>query len=149
MGSEECFEFSEKILARLVFDGVISSTPSEEDMKFIFRLKRIWTNEWYIAQMCKRFRPEKRALILAFPDFNKIERYILNSYLNLEPDVKLPVAALSEKIEIFLGVKNYDKSNIKRIRQIAYNLRRSSRRKSKKNIMLELALLQNPAFFEL
>ncbi len=149
MGSEERFEFSEKILARMVFDRVISSTLTEEDNIFISRLKMIWTDDWYVTQMCKRFRPEKRALILAFPNFNKIERYILNSYLNLEPDVKLPVAVMSEKIEIFLGVNNYDRSNIKRIRQIAYNLRRGSRRKTKNNRMLELALLQNPAFFEL
>ncbi|MEI6291409.1 MAG: hypothetical protein WCP19_13340 [Chloroflexota bacterium] len=148
MESKVDFEFSGKILARMVTDGVISLSPTGEDKIFISRLRRIWTDEWYVAQMCKRFRPEKRAVMLAFPDFDKIERYILNSYLNPEPGVKLPVTTVVENIDRFLGVKNYDKNNIKRIRQIAYNILRGSRRKMKKHIMLEVALLQNPAFFE-
>jgi hypothetical protein len=142
------FEFSGKIRARMVKDGVISLSPTEEDKLFISRLKVIWTDEWYVAQMCKRFRPEKRAVMLAFPDFDKIERYILNSYLNPAPGVKLPVTTVVENINRYLGVQDYDKSNIKRIRQIAYNILRGSRRKMKKHIMLEVALLQNPAFFE-
>lgn len=142
------FEFSKKILAKMVTDGVISSSPTEEDKLFISSLGRIWTDEWYVAQMCKRFRPEKRAVMLAFPDLDKIERYILNSYLNPEPGVKLPVTAVVANIDRYLGVQNYDKNNVKRIRQIAYNILRGSRRKMKKHIMLEVALLQNPAFFE-
>jgi hypothetical protein len=148
MESKGKFEFSGKILARMMKDGVISSSPTEEDKKFISRLSRIWTDQWYVAQMCKQFRAEKRALMLAFPDFDKIERYILSSYLKPELKVKLPVTTVVENIDRFLGVKNYNKNNIKRIRQIAYNILRGSGKKMKNHKVLGVTLLQNPSFFE-
>ena len=148
MESKGKFEFSGKILARMVKDGMISSSPTEEDKIFISRLRRIWTDQWYVAQMCKQFRAEKRAMMLAFPDFDKIERYILSSYLKPELKVKLPVTTVVENINRFLGVKNYNINNIKRIRQIAYNILRGSGENMKNHKVLGVALLQNPSFFE-
>jgi len=110
-------------------------------------LKRVWTDEWYVAQMCKRFRPEKRAVMLAFPDFNKIQRYILISYLKLAPGVKLRVPTVVDRIHTYLGVTNYDKTDIIRIRQIAYNIRRNSHKKMKTVKMIELALLEKTSLF--
>ena len=148
MESKVDFEFSGKILARMVMNGVISSSPTEEDKIFISRLSRIWTDQWYVAQMCKQFRAEKRAMMLAFPDFDKIERYILGSYLKPELKVKLPVTTVVENIDRFLGVRNYNKNNVKRIRQIAYNILRGSGKKMKNYKVLGVALLQNPNYFE-
>lgn len=147
MSTNENFEFSDKITRKLVRDGLISRRITDDDLYFMGLLKRVWTDEWYVAQMCKRFRPDKRAVMLAFPDFNKIQRYILNSYLKLAPDVKLRVPVVVDRIHTYLGVTNYDKADIIRIRQIAYNIRRNSHKNMKKNKMIELALLEKSSLF--
>ena len=147
MSKKENFEFSDKITRKLVRDGLISRRIADDDLYFMGLLKRVWTDEWYVAQMCKRFRPEKRAVMLAFPDFNKIQRYILNSYLKLAPGLKLRVPAVVDRIHTYLGVTNYDKADIIRIRQIAYNIRRNSNKKMKIDKMIELALLEKPSLF--
>ena len=86
-------------------------------------------------------------MMLAFPDFNKIQLYILNTYLKLEPGVKLRVPVVVDRIHTYLGVPNYDKADITRIRQIAYNIRKNSNPKMKKDKMIELALLEKTYIF--
>ena len=147
MGTADDFEFSEKITRKLVRDGLISRRITDDDLYFMGLLKRVWTDEWYVAQMCKMFRPEKRAVMLAFPNFNKIQRYILKSYLKLAPGVKLRVPVVVDRIHTYLGVTNYDKADIIRIRQIAYNIRKNSHKKVKTDQMIELALLEKISIF--
>ncbi len=147
MDTTDNFEFSEKITRKLVRDGLISRRITDDDLYFMGLLKRVWTDEWYVAQMCKRFRPEKRAVMLAFPDFNKIQRYILKSYLKLAPGVKLRVPVVVDRIHTYLGVTNYDKADIIRIRQIAYNIRRNSHKNVKTDQMIALALLEKISIF--
>ena len=147
MDTNDNFEFSEKITRKLVRDGLISRRITDDDLYFMGLLKRVWTDEWYVAQMCKRFRPEKRAVMLAFPDYNKIQRYILKSYLKLAPGVKLRVPVVVDRIHTYLGVTNYDKADIIRIRQIAYNIRRNSHKNAKTEQMIELALLEKISIF--
>ena len=147
MDTTDNFEFSDKITRKLMRDGLISRRITDDDLYFMGLLKRVWTDEWYVAQMCKMFRPEKRAVMLAFPDFNKIQRYILKAYLKLAPGVKLRVPVVVDRIHTYLGVTNYDKADIIRIRQIAYNIRRSSHNKMKPDKMIELALLEKTSLF--
>ncbi|MFZ4859762.1 MAG: hypothetical protein ACOYL3_25605 [Desulfuromonadaceae bacterium] len=147
MDTTDNFEFSEIITRKLVRDGLISRRITDDDLYFMGLLKRVWTDEWYVAQMCKRFRPEKRAVMLAFPDFNKIQRYILKSYLKLAPGVKLRVPVVVDRIHTYLGVTNYDKADIIRIRQIAYNIRRNSHKNVKTDQMIALALLEKISIF--
>lgn len=104
-------------------------------------LCRIWTSEWYVAQMNKSFDLDKRAVMLAFPNFGKIDRYVLSSYLNLKPEEKISVKKMGERIRKFFQLE-YPEDDIKRIRQIAYNLRRKSRDAPRKQLIIQLAMLQ-------
>lgn len=104
-------------------------------------LCRIWTSEWYVSQMNKAFRLDKRAVMLAFPEFGKIDRYVLSSYLNLKPHEKLSVRKVAERIRKYFHLE-YSEDEIKRIRQIAYNLRRKSRGSARKQLILQFAMLQ-------
>ncbi|HEY6874249.1 MAG TPA: hypothetical protein VI298_16105 [Geobacteraceae bacterium] len=129
-----------KVLKRLADDGIITVPLSRSDQKIMAALCRIWTKEWYVAQMNKSFRLDKRAMMLAFPDFGKIERYILSSYLNLKPKMKISVEEMASRIEEFFKVE-YPPHKIMRVRQIAYNLRRNDREETRKRTIIQLALL--------
>jgi hypothetical protein len=130
-----------EVLKRLIEDGMVAVPFSEHDRVFLTALSRIWRDEWYVAQMNKTFTVDKRAMMLAFPDFGKIERYILSSYLNLKPGMKLSVKEMSRRIREHFKLE-YPASKIRRVRQIAYNLRRQERGKARKRFIIQMALLR-------
>lgn len=147
--AEKFRPISLKTLKRLVDDGLISVPLSSMDQYALSILSQIWTSEWYVAQMNKTFKPDKRALMLAFPDFGKIERYILNSYLpdKFKKKSRVSVREVAERIREYFHI-DYPEFKIKRIRQIAYNMLRSSRGESRKRFLaladLELKSLRCP-----
>lgn len=89
---------SRDVLERLIEDDIVEESFTATDRKLLEALSRLWKDEWYVAQMNKSFTPDKRAIMLAFPDFGKIERYILSSYLNLKPGMKLNVKEMTRRI---------------------------------------------------
>jgi asparagine synthetase B (glutamine-hydrolysing) len=132
---------SRDVLERLIEDDIIAEPFTANDRNFLTALSRLWKDEWYVAQMNKSFTPDKRAIMLAFPDFGKIERYILSSYLNLKPGMKLSVKEMTRRIREHFKL-DYPASKIRRVRQIAYNLRRQERGKTKKRFVIQMALLR-------
>lgn len=145
MNLEEAFQkfrpIPRKVFRRLAADGIIAFPLSEPDRKVMAALSRIWTSEWYVAQMNKSFGLDKRAVMLAFPNFGKIDRYVLSSYLNLRPGEKISVRKMASRIRKFFQT-DYPEDDIERIRQIAYNLRRKSREAARKQLVIQLAMLQ-------
>jgi hypothetical protein len=129
------------VLERLVVDGFVVTPLTQNDRKFLTALARLWKDEWYVAQMNKSFTVDKRAMMLAFPDFGKIERYVLSSFLNLKPGMKLSVKEVSRRIILHFKVE-YPAAKIRRVRQIAYNLRRQERGKTRKRFVIQMALLR-------
>jgi hypothetical protein len=129
------------VLERLVVDGFVATPLTQNDRKFLTALARLWKDEWYVAQMNKSFTVDKRAMMLAFPDFGKIERYVLSSFLNLKPGMKLSVKEVSRRIILHFKVE-YPAAKIRRVRQIAYNLRRQERGKTRNQFVIQMALLR-------
>ena len=132
---------SQRVLRRLAEDHIIEFPLTDSSQQLLSALRRVWTNEWYVAQMNKTFKPDKRAVMLAFPNFGKIERYILSSYLNLKPGAKLSARELASRIQQHFEVE-YPQFKIHRVRQAAYNLRRHSRTGSRKHTLIQLAMLE-------
>jgi hypothetical protein len=132
---------SRSVLERLIEDDIVEEPFTEKDRRFLAALSRLWKDEWYVAQMNKSFTSDKRAIMLAFPDFGKIERYILSSYLNLKPGMKLNVKEMIRRIREHFKLA-YPASKIRRVRQIAYNLRREERGRTKKRFVIQMALLR-------
>jgi hypothetical protein len=131
----------QKVIKRLADDSIIDLPLTDGNQQFLLSLCRIWTNDWYVSQMNKTFKPDKRAVMLAFPEFGKIERYILSSYLNLKPRMELRVRDMASRIQKHFKVE-YPHFKIRRVRQIAYNLRRHSRTGSRKHTLIQLAMLE-------
>ena len=129
------------VLERLIVDGFVATPLTQNDRKFLTALARLWKDEWYVAQMNKSFTVDKRAMMLAFPDFGKIERYVLSSFLNLKPGMKLSVKEVSRRIILHFKVE-YPAAKIRRVRQIAYNMRRGDRGKTRKRFVIQMALLR-------
>ncbi len=131
-----------KALIRMVEDGFIALPLAECDMHALALLNKIWGTQWYVAQMNKCFKPDKRAVMLAFPDLGKIDRYVLNTYLNLKPKLKVSVTEMVGRVRKHFHAE-YPECKIRRMRQMAYNLKRETRGKSRKRTMIQLAMLRD------
>ena len=130
-----------KVMTRLAEDGLISQPLVESDHHALALLNQVWASEWYVAQMNKTFKPDKRAMMLAFPDLGKVDRYVLNRYLNLKPHERVSLKAMAGLVRKHLHVE-YPEFKIIRMRQRAYNLKRFDRQHSRKRTMCQLALLK-------
>ena len=117
-----------KALKRMVGEGLLTEPLDEKDQHALQLLSRIWSDEWYVARMNMSFKSDKRALMLAFPNFGKIERYILKYYLPKEngPRYRVSVRDVANNLRTYFHIE-YPELKIKRIRQIAYNMLRCCR----------------------
>lgn len=131
-----------KALKRMVSEGLLTEPLDEKDQHALQLLSGIWPDEWYVARMNMSFKSDKRALMLAFPNFGKIERYILSSYLPKEhgPRYRVSVRDVANNIRTYFHIE-YPEFKIKRIRQIAYNMLRSCREESRR-LYLSLTALE-------
>ena len=129
-------------LKRMVGEGLLTDTLDEKDQHALQLLSRLWTDEWYVARMNISFKSDKRALMLAFPNFGKIERYILCSYLPKEhgPRYRVSVRDVANNLRTYFHIE-YPEFKIKRIRQIAYKMLRSCRGESRR-LYLSLTALE-------
>lgn len=117
-----------KALKRMVDEGLLTDPLDEKEHFALQLLSHLWADEWYVARMNMSFKSDKRALMLAFPNFGKIERYILSSYLPNEhgPRYRVSVRDVANNLRNYFHIE-YPEIKIKRIRQIAYNMLRSCR----------------------
>lgn len=129
-------------LKRMVSKGLLAEPLDEKDQYALQLLSQLWADEWYVARMNMSFKSDKRALMLAFPNFGKIERYILNSYLPKEhgPKYRVSVRDIANNLRTYFHIE-YPELKIKRIRQIAYNMLRNCRGESRR-LYLSLTALE-------
>lgn len=131
-----------KALKRMAAEGLLTEPLGKEDQHALKLLSRLWADEWYVAQMNMSFKSDKRALMLAFPNFGKIERYILSSYIPKEHESKIRVSVkdVVNNLRIYFHIE-YPENKIKRIRQIAYNMLRNCRGE-RRRLYLSLTALE-------
>ena len=130
-----------KALKRMVGEGLLTDPLDEKDQHALRLLSRLWTDEWYVDRMNMSFKSNKRALMLAFPNFGKIERYILSSYLPKEHGTKYRVSVrdIANNLRNYFHIE-YPEIKIKCIRQIAYNMLRSCRGECRRRYLSLTAL---------
>lgn len=128
-------------LKRMVDEGLLTGPLDEKDQHALQMLSRIWGDEWYVARMNMSFKSDKRALMLAFPNFGKIERYILSSYIPKEHGTRYRVSVrdVANNLRNYFHIE-YPEIKIKRIRQIAYNMLRSCRGECRRRYLSLTAL---------
>ena len=131
-----------KALQRMIKEGYLTEPLDDKDQHALQLLSRIWRDEWIVARMNMSFKSDKRALMLAFPNFGKIERYILCSFLPKEngPRYRVSVRDVASNLRTYFNI-DYPEIQIKRIRQIAYNMLRSSRG-DRRRLYLSLTALE-------
>jgi hypothetical protein len=87
------------VVARLIRKGIISLPPKPEQQPVIEALKEVWGDDWYMRNMVSKVRKRDREMLVYFPLLGRVEKYVLNIYLNKEEGSRrIETTAVQEKV---------------------------------------------------
>ncbi len=117
-----------QVLKRMVTEGLISSPLDSMSIHTVSVLGHLLGKKWFAGVVMRGIRSRReRVTVALFPDYDKIDLYILNTYPN-DPEGK--------HVSIFMLRYRQNKSfsadikdeRIRRLRQVAYDIRRGRTR---------------------
>jgi hypothetical protein len=106
----------EDVIMRLVRKGIISLPPKPEQQPVFEVLKEVWGDDWYMRNMVSKVRKRDREMLVYFPLLGRVEKYVLNIYLNDKK--RIMVEDVQAKIKKSYGT-TFPRERILAIRNIA------------------------------
>lgn len=132
-------DLPEKVYQRLIKDGIIGEDITDDDIRGLSFLAHVWGNRVYLKMQLAALRKKERAELVLFPNFSKIELYILRTYLNLPEGKSIEVNDIKQRLKKYMGVR-VSTATIRRVRGKAYNLRLAKQRGRRDKIAAVLDL---------
>ncbi len=118
------FGLPSKIIARMENEGLISLPLDDAGINALSVLGRLWGRTWFVAESLRSIRgARERGMLLLFPGHDKIERYILNTFLGETNLRNLSSEVVRYRVNRAFGV-GVDSGRILRLRKIAVDIRR-------------------------
>ena len=112
------------VLKRMRTEGLLRDSLDENNIRELSFLSHLWGKRWFAGALLRGIRSRRERMLLAlFPEYGKIEFYVLNTYLNREEDQAISVASLQHRIKRSFAV-DYSELLIRQIRQTAYDIKR-------------------------
>jgi hypothetical protein len=111
------------VIMRLHKEGLLQAPLDEAGIRELSFLSHLWGKRWFAGAVLRGIRSRRERLLLAlFPDYGKIEFYVLNTYLAVEEDEVISVASLQHRIKKSFSA-DYSEQRIRQLRQTAYDIR--------------------------
>ena len=112
------------VVKRMHKEGLLQVPLDEDGIRSLSFLSCLWGKRWFAGTLLKGIRSRRERLLLAlFPEYGKIEFYVLNTYLNGGEDQLISIATLQQRIKRSFGA-DYSEVRIRQVRQSAYDIRR-------------------------
>jgi hypothetical protein len=116
------------IIVRLVKDGIIADPIQDEELKGLMMIAHIYGKDWYVRKLMAPMSKVRRVKIASEPDLSRAERYALSLYKNAQPGLRLTTAYIVNTVRHYLGI-TLTAQQILKVRQFAYNAKRSASKK--------------------
>ena len=124
--------FTMKYLKVLVGIGVIRRVPTDEDMVYLSRQQHVWKNTKCTKESLRQIRSKaRREKFVRELELTKLEKYVLNRYLNAKG--RLSLERVAGEGSNYYGVpENVAKGIVRKMRNRVYTAkcRRASRKPS-------------------
>ena len=124
------FGIPARIIARMEKEGLIGLPLDEAGIQVLSVLSQLWSRPWFIGASLKGIRARERTMLILFPGQDKIDRYILNTFLGEPCMKKVPTEVLRHRIKMAFGA-DVDTQRIRNLRKVAVDVRAR-----KKNMVL-------------
>ena len=116
------FGIPARIIARMEKEGLIGFPLDEADIHALSVLSQLWGRPWFIGASLKGIRARERTMLFLFPDHDKIDRYILNTFLGEPCMKKVPTEVLRYRIKMAFGA-GVESQRIRNLRNVAADVR--------------------------
>ncbi len=112
------------ILKRMAKDGLLGNPLDERDIHTVSVLGHLLGKKWFAGAVMKGIKSRwERVLISLFPEHDKIDRYVLNTYLNETGERNVPLEIVRYRVKKAFNVE-MDYERMRKLRQLAYDIRR-------------------------
>jgi hypothetical protein len=118
----EVFRLPSKFIGRMEKEGLIIFPLDEADIRILSALSHLWGQLWFIGAALKGARAGERTSLLLFPDYDKIDRYILNTFLGEPCMKKVSTEVLRYRVKMAFGA-DVDMQRIRDLRKVAADVR--------------------------
>ena len=116
------FGMPENIIVRMAKEGLISLPLDDNGVRALSVLGQLWDRNWFIAAALKAKRARERTMLLLFPEYSKVDRYLLNTFLNENGRRYLATDLLKYRVKMAFGA-HVDTQRIQDLRKAAAKIR--------------------------
>src|SRR5512139_2718769 len=89
-----------RALERMARDGLISNPLDDMSIRSVSLLSHLWRERWFAGEILKGIRSRwDRTILCLFPGYDKIDRYVLNTYLNETEGKHVAVYILRHRVK--------------------------------------------------
>lgn len=118
------FGIPSKVIVRMEKEGLISLPLDDAGISALSVLSRLWGRMWFVSETLKSIRGvRERTMLLLFPDYDKIDRYILNTFLGETNMRNLSSEVVRYRVNRAFS-SDVDTERIRRLRKAAVDIRR-------------------------
>jgi hypothetical protein len=111
------------VLRRMEKEGLLPCPLDEAGVRNLSFIGHLWGKKWFAGAVLRGIRSRRERILLAlFPEYGRIEFYVLNTYLAVEEDEVISVASLQHRIKKSFSA-DFSEQRIRQLRQTAYDIR--------------------------
>ena len=112
------------VLRRMEKEGLLPRPLDEAGVRDLSFIGHLWGKKWFVGAVLRGIRSRRERLLLAlFPEYGRIEFYVLNTYLATEEAEVISIAALQHRIKKSFSA-DFSEERIRGLRQTAYDIKR-------------------------
>jgi len=110
------------IVARMEKEGLIGFPLDEAGIHALSVISQLWARPWFVGASLKGIRARERTMLFLFPGYDKIDRYILNTFLGEPCMKKVPTEVLRYRVKMAFGA-HVESQRISSLRKVAADVR--------------------------
>jgi hypothetical protein len=113
-----------KVIARMEREGLISLPLDDAGVAALSVMGQLWGRTWFVAEAMKSVRSARdKVMLLLFPDYDKIDRYILKTFLGEANLKNLSSDVVKYRVKRAFA-SDVDMTRVRKLRKAAHDIRR-------------------------
>jgi len=118
------FGIPAKVIARMDREGLISLPLDNAGVAALSVMGQLWGRTWFVAESLKSVRNSRdKAMLFLFPDYDKIDRYILKTFLGEANMRNLSSDVVRYRVKRAFGA-DVDMARVRKLRKAAQDILR-------------------------
>jgi hypothetical protein len=133
------FGIPAKVITRMEREGLISLPLDNAGIAALSVMGQLWGRMWFVAESLKSIRsPREKAMLLLFPDYDKVDRYILKTFLGESNMKNLSSEVVRYRVKRAFAA-DVDMTRVRKLRKAAYDIRRKKTKLALGKLSLDYA----------